>query len=522
MKKILYSFLVIASLGLNSCADFLNVNTNPNAPTVTIPDFVLAGALVETARIKSSDVNAFSGYWAGYFAASGSYSQSGDVVRNYILNNSSGVCTNSWQDFYGNLANYNYVQGQVRRKAGYDYWVAICKIMMAYDYQNLVDMYNNVPYTKALLGFSALSPSYDDAATIYASLSTQLDSAVTLIKNAPSSAVVPGKTVDVMFGGDMAQWAALANTLRLRLMIHQSQLTSQASYISGEIAKITANGYGYLQSDALIQPGYTVAAGTPGTVQASLQNPFWETNGYSIGLSYAGRDYNRVSNFALKVLSNGTTNYSSWDPRVDMIMRDPGDLPGTNDADRSKYFCIDFGALPTTDISSAYTCGFGPGVMPSATAPVVFISAAQSSFLQAEAAWRGWISGDVQTLYEQGITQSFVGLNTPGGASAAPLYYNSGTANVDWSVATTPSEQLLTLITQKWIALYAMDCMEAWSDVRRLGNLMGVPLSLDPGRVSSVAPIRLLYPQVEYNTNNSNVNKEGTISQFTSKVFWNQ
>ncbi len=460
---------------------------------------------METARIKSQDVNSFSAYWSGYFAASGSYSQSGDVVRNYILTNSSGICVGSWNSLYTNATNYNYVEGQLKSKLGYDYWVAVCKIMKAYDFQHLVDFYGNIPYKQASVGFEHLSPTYDTDKDIYASLSAQLDTAVMMIKNAPSNAVALPNTVDVMFSSNMTLWAQLANTLRLRLLLHQSKVTSLASYIAGEIGKITSNGYGYLSQDALIQPGYTMAA--------NLQNPFWESNGLSTGGAYQGRDYNRVSEFSLDFFK-GTS-----DPRLDYVVRAPGDLPGTNLKD-APYVAIPFGALPTTNLSSAYTCGFGPGIMPSPSAPVVFLSASQSLFLQAEAAQLGWIASDPKTLYQQGITESFRLIGVPDYSAAATSYYTSGNVQTDWSTATTDADKLTLIITQKWASMYATDAAEAWADMRRYNNPLGVPLSVDPGRVSSIQPIRLLYPQSEYNNNTKNVEGQGTISQFTSRIFW--
>jgi hypothetical protein len=43
---------------------------------------------------------------------------------------------------------------------------------------------------------------------------------------------------------------------------------------------------------------------------------------------------------------------------------------------------------------------------------------------------------------------------------------------------------------------------------------------LNPGKISSVLPVRLLYPQSEYTTNAANVQAQGTIDPFTSKLFW--
>ena len=58
-----------------------------------------------------------------------------------------------------------------------------------------------------------------------------------------------------MFYGDNASWIAFANTLRLRLLMRQTQMTGRDAYITGEIAKIIANGGGFLDVDAAVNPG---------------------------------------------------------------------------------------------------------------------------------------------------------------------------------------------------------------------------------------------------------------------------
>ena len=63
MKKyIFYTFIALLFVAVSGCKDFLDINTNPNAPTVTIPDLVLSGALTETARIISQDMNGYAPY----------------------------------------------------------------------------------------------------------------------------------------------------------------------------------------------------------------------------------------------------------------------------------------------------------------------------------------------------------------------------------------------------------------------------------------------------------------------------
>ena len=89
--------------------------------------------------------------------------------------------------------------------------------MICYDYEALVDNFNNVPYSQAGKGSSNLAPTYDNGQTIYLELAKRLDAAMTLIKSSPSSSTNP-LGADIMFGGNMTEWAKFANTLKLEVM----------------------------------------------------------------------------------------------------------------------------------------------------------------------------------------------------------------------------------------------------------------------------------------------------------------
>ena len=128
--------------------------------------------------------------------------------------------------------------------------------MKAYIFQQLVDMFNDVPYSQALQGTSKIQPAYDKGQDVYDSISADLDSAVTYFENPSATAKA---TSDVLFSGDASSWIAFANTLKLRILMRQSQ--KRPSVIAPGIAKINANGGGYLTTDAGVNPGYAANSG---------------------------------------------------------------------------------------------------------------------------------------------------------------------------------------------------------------------------------------------------------------------
>ena len=59
--------------------------------------------------------------------------------------------------------------------------LAVLDVLEVFAYSILVDIFNDVPYSEALMGVDNLSPAYDDAATIYTSLASTLDGAITTL-----------------------------------------------------------------------------------------------------------------------------------------------------------------------------------------------------------------------------------------------------------------------------------------------------------------------------------------------------
>ena len=185
----------------------------------------------------------------------------------------------------------------------------------------------------------------------------------------------------------------------------------------------------------------------------------------------------------------------------------------------------------------------GPGLAKSPTQSVVLFSGAESLFLQAEAALQGYITGNAQTLYEAGITASFVAAQaggtyapastntggnpqTPGfiytpptvavSTALAATYYNQALPNVGY--AASPNK-LQAIITQKWAALNSYNNLEAYTEYRRTGFPL-LPSSIDPAAISSTLPTRIFYPISELTSNATSLAKEGTIDPFTSKIFF--
>lgn len=513
MKKIIIYGALLFSIA--SCKKgFLDINENPNSSTSASPELVLPNALNVTAARQINQFT-FINAWMGYWCQSGSYAISTTSI-NDTYQQTTGSGEGLWGNIYNNLEDYNYIEKQANA-AGKPFYEAAAKIMKAYDYEQLVDMFGDVPYTEALQGISNVRPKYDDAQTIYESLIAGIDDAIELLQR-PDASQSGGNTlvqgyVDKITSSTLSKndfWIQFGNTLKLRMLVRQSQIPGRESYIQSEIASIIANGRGFIEKDAGVNPGYSNDA-------AGKQNPFYGFN-YNTSLTYTN-DFWRANQYSINFLeSNGDNRYE------DLYSKQTGD------ATLPSYLGNTLG-IP--GFVSSKSSAFGPGVLKIAGQSAVILSASESYFLQAEATIRGWLNAGsddaAQVLYEKGVTASFSSLRNYDifpllGRSAPEIeasnLYSSGDPDYDWASATTFDKKLALIIRQKWVAMNMVTPFEAWCDYRRLGLPADMALSQSPYVDVRAIPVRILYPQSEYNTNAANVPVQSVQAHHTDKIFW--
>lgn len=496
MKLYIKQFLTLSfiALAFGSCKkQLLDINVDPNNPTTASASagLVLPNALEVTASIYNNPVIGnngfvFAGLWLGQVSYSGNYAiQTENISYGITSNFGAGVFT----ELYDNINDYDFIEKNGITQ-GNIFYQGIGVLMKAYNYQTLVDLYNNVPYTESLQGTANTKPKYDDGKAIYLDLNTKIDTAIALFTTASGGG--NSITGDVMFGGDASLWLAFANTVKLRLLLRQTEVPAQQSYIQTEIAKL--QDASFLGSDATINPGYSASTGKA--------NPFYESNvtvtipdpvaGYSQTLYRAGQ-------YAINFFQNHN------DPRLGSFYQPVGGS-GTS------YVGNFFG---DQGIPNNATSQFGYGVLKGSDQNSVLMLTAESYFLQAEAVVRGFLVGDAAALYESGVESSFdyLGLTQ---ADAQAYTSQAGDKQVNWTAAITMQDKIALIIRQKWAALTLINELEPYDDYRRLHLPADIPLSTSP-LSTGIFPNRLLYPQREFDVNAANVPSGITPG---SKVWW--
>jgi hypothetical protein len=530
MKKYISIITVFFLAGISGCKkDYLSQEVNPNNPSVSTPQLTLAGAEASAAGIVATNYIEY-GIWAGYWTTSGNYVPNQAINEYQFTNQSFDTQTGGpWINLYSNLTNFNTLETISSTPANANF-KAIAMIMKAYDFEQLVDSYNDVPYSQAFQPSTILFPAYDKAADIYHDLGKQLDAAIALI-NANTGATNPGSS-DIIFGGNMTGWKKFANSLKLRLAIHVSTVLGLSDPLVTDLASTANEGYLDGSTEAIANPGYTKTLSSSG---ASQENPFWANFGVDVNNNVtAGNATIRANAFAVDFMRN--TN----DPRMSQFYAPVTGTPAT-----PTFHGNVFGDVSANNLPNPGNSAVGPGLLQSASQGEVMFSGAESLFLQAEALLDGISIGTTgpataQAAYEAGITASFVDVQaggtyvpaspgspqTPGFNYTAPTaatslalaatYYSQTMTNVGWAAS---SDKQQAIIYQKWLALNGYFNLEAYNEYRRTGYPVH-PSSIDPAAISPTFPTRIYYPISELTNNTANLAKEGTINAFTSKIFF--
>jgi hypothetical protein len=374
---------------------------------------------------------------------------------------------------------------------------AIATIVKVEAMHRVADAYGPIPYNN--YGSGSLQNTYSSLQDVYSKFFQELDSAINILtlyaQGNPGTTLL--KSYDYLYNGNVVNWIKFANTLRLRLAIRV--VNANSSLAQTEAEKSISNPFGVIS--------------VPGE-RAALQ--------HSNNLVY----YHPLQEIAYSFNAGEARMSASMDSYMNGYA-DPRRASYFTKADDGNYHGVRQGLVTTT-----WTPYTGTKIsnlnMNTSTTQIVWMTAAESYFLRAEGAHRGWnMGGTAQSFYEQGISASFLenGLQ----ASDAATYYanntlvpvaftdNSGqsgnnitassTIKIAWNASDNFETNLERIITQKWLALYP-DGPEGWAEFRRTGypKLFPVVSNNSNGTVNSAMQVRRIpYPQSEYNNNRTGV-----------------
>lgn len=339
----------------------------------------------------------------------------------------------------------------------------IAEVLEAYNLAVLADLFGDIPNTEAALGSENTHPKFDKAESIYPYVQAKLDSAIKHLSIGGSN---PGAK-DYIYGGNAASWAKAAWGLKARYYMRLTKTDNQAAT---KALSCMANAFA-ANADGLIFNSYDANS-------AIGENPWFQFLNDRSGLS------------ASKNLADVMAARN--DPRVDVYfdMESGTEFAPNGTADQNQ------GGLYYISLFSE-----------NAGAPTPIMSYHELKFIQAEAQMR---TGNAtwKTTLKEAIEANFQynGLTS----ADADTYFDS-----EVSSRLTEGNELDEIITQKWIALYEAEAIEAYNDYRRTG----IPAMTNPNNLTQTGGFVNRYPYglSDVSSNGANTPK---VDVFKDKLFW--
>lgn len=517
MKNIkIYVISWLAVLGLLAGCDegFDELNTNQVDPTSLTPSFQLNNAIINTSFQDGFGTLVHLSYTfpivQQIVTPFGSSLSGGNYNQNNV-DNTARIWTTYYRSVLKDLVDVVEKTQGVETSAN-TYHAA--RIWKAYVFQMLTDTYGDIPYFEAGQGFSAeiISPKYDAQEVIYKDILKELDEA-----SAALDAAKPADPTDILYGGNVVKWKRFGYSLMLRAAMRLTKVdpTLAQTYVT----KAVAGGVMQANADnaatrhtALYVNWLADHLGAREKANYYLAKPFVDylkANNdprlKAIAVRYVG-----AKSGSEQVAARATTDPAQ---QIGMPM-------GYDNVTIAQTFA-ELGVVSLWDFSQVNI----NTVLNRTAAPTYHVTHAQTQLLLAEAASRGWTTGDPAAFFTAGITAHMEQLAEYGPNAALPTTDIQTYTQAHPLDISTPEKALEQINTQYWVASF-LNGSELFANFRRSGYPALAPNPY-PGRELTKEDFirRLNYPDAELVVNQANVNEALTRqgpNLLDTRVWWDK
>ncbi len=514
MKLLLKKYTCFLSLAcfvfaLSSCdKNFEEINTNPNAVSTPTPEYIFSKALYDGA--------ANSGNTGKLLLGAMQYTTSYNDVEGWGSKYVAARVDLSMAVFSSAFPNQVNEIGEVIKAVKDDATKinqhAVARIWKVFCFSRITDIYGDIPYSQAGQGYneSIFQPVYDAQKDIYADMLKELEEAAKSLN--PSNTVTFG-AADLIYNGNTDQWKKFAYSLMLRLGMRLTKVDAAAAqnWVNKAIAGGVITSYADIAKVSYVGSGQNINK-NPIAWQLLNDNYIW-ADGVS---NTEGGKYQQVFIDSLK---------ANNDPRLGVISVVYVNGVASSDESIQKGMPSNINGVKPADFVT-YSEPKQTTVLKVAAPHLVFTNA-ESYFLLAEAALRGWYSGEAaSSLYEKGIRAAMqhwdLATGTTGTIPADRI--NSYVAAHILNTSGTVDQQMEQIYNQFWAGIFP-DAQEVYNNYRRTGYPALVPNNYPGNATGGKIFRRLLYPTSEQTLNRSSYNeavsRQGADDLMT-RVWWDK
>jgi hypothetical protein len=497
-----YVALAVGFLSLsNGCSDYLDVNTNPNAPQDVSPNLYLPAMLhwlVTSPQFDGRHVGHYTQEWLSTSTAVSPRTTWGRMGYDPASDNGA----QQWRDVYWSLGQ-NLIDMNTKATAE-QRWdlLGVGLILKAWGWQVLTDLHGEIVIQQAI-DPSRTAFDYDTQDFAYQEVRRLLDSAIVLLQKSDGAvdAAYLAKG-DRIYNGDRTKWLKLAHGM---LALNLNHYSNKAAYDPARvIAEVNASFVS--NADDPLMP-------YPGTSPDNADRNFWGPTRVNITLY-------RQTQFVVDLM-NGNQFGGVVDPRITrMLSPSPNGLYRGLDPNTTAFGTLD--SLNRPNNFFGYVGSLGPGLASrylfADKSKIPLMTYAQLQFVKAEAALRAGDQATALAAYRNGISSHVDFVNarnldenqTPTQISAA----EKATFLADPAIV--PAVLTLShIMSQKYIAQWAWGHNEMWMDMRRYHYT-----DVDP--VSGTQVFRGFTPPTTLYTDNAGKIVQRIRPRYNSEYVWNR
>lgn len=461
MKKLIYTLSALVALGTaSSCKKFVDINTNPNAPTAVDAASLLPPIQAGMERgvwYDSRYIGQYAQIW-GSSAANNVWDQEGYVPGS----DSNGEM---WRTIYFSLGqNVNLMIQDATAKNKYEY-LGVAHALRAWGWQNGADIYNYM-VVKEAYDPTKLTFDYDDPQTVYAEAVKECRLALGFFAQATKADGVTGvsttlQKADYMFAGNRSQWVKFIYSILAQNALHMS---NKSTFSADSVAKFVDLSFASNADNASVQ----------NTASNSTDANFW-------GPTRGNLSSFRQSDFIVRlldgrILAGSPTQDTLADPRLPLLLNISKDrvyrgvvapLGDVNSADANTSIpaFAGYNSIKLTGTTKYLFNDNARGVL--MTYPVL-------QFMKAEALYKKGDAAGAYAAFIKAVKGSLDFASNPpvAGTVVGPQNYITEAAKTKYMASasvpqTAGALKLSDILQQKFISLFLWNPIEAWSDERR-------------------------------------------------------
>ena len=532
ITRVLAMGILFSGVLFTSACDkgFEDMNTNPNAYTEPVLGNLMTMSQVRTAGVGTADRNRVS---IKYFAGTNQYMASLGTNWSGDKNFENGQFGDLFETIYPiHLKELAQMLELTKDKPDLINYYAMGSIFRVFILHRATDIYGDVPYTEAGLGYTngIYKPKYNKQSDIYPKMLSELETA---IKQLDASKANMG-AADIVYGGNIAKWKTFAYSLMLRLGM---RLTNVDAAKSKEwVQKAIAGGVMKSNDDIAYVKHTTGSTNSENRDAAELKREsFPESN--------QGKGPVKLAKTLVDLLQ------AKNDPRIpfyctlwdgNILAQQNAKLPTSTNPALQKGLPNGYDATTIKNVIPGWNSDQlanysepNTGTIASLLAPTVLQSYAEVEFLLAEASIRGWDASAAATHYANGINASMKMISifpTPV-LFGSPAAFSISQSAIDTYVAANPlggsmAQQMEQLHTQVYLALFMLyDNFESFANIRRTGYPVLVPPNYPGNFTGGKMLLRLKYPVSEATLNKENYDAAIAIQGpdlYTTPVWWDK